>query len=95
MAKPDAQQSISRPPRRDSKPERRCQQARAGLNDGKREGYGGPCPPSGRHCYVHKLYALDTVLPALHPATKARLEQAMQEHILDRCERVGHHQKKR
>ncbi|HUX29016.1 MAG TPA: YbhB/YbcL family Raf kinase inhibitor-like protein [Thiobacillus sp.] len=68
---------------------------RQGLNDGKREGYGGPCPPIGRHRYVHKLYALDTVLPALHPATKTSLEQAMQGHILDRCELVGYYRKKR
>ena len=69
--------------------------ARQGLNDGKREGYGGPCPPVGRHRYVHKLYALDTVLPVLRPATKAGLEQAMQGHILERCELVGYYQKKR
>ncbi|MGH8285870.1 MAG: YbhB/YbcL family Raf kinase inhibitor-like protein, partial [Steroidobacteraceae bacterium] len=38
---------------------------REGLNDWKRTGYGGPCPPIGRHRYFHKLYALDTVLPDL------------------------------
>ena len=36
-----------------------------GLNDWKRTGYGGPCPPIGRHRYFHKLYALDTLLPDL------------------------------
>ena len=55
---------------------------REGLNDGKREGYGGPYPPIGRHRYVHKLYALDTVLPVLRPATKAAREEAMRGHIL-------------
>jgi hypothetical protein len=68
---------------------------RQGLNDWKREGYGGPCPPIGRHRYVHKLYALDIVLPVLTPATKAALEKAMQGHILARCELVGHYRKKR
>jgi Raf kinase inhibitor-like YbhB/YbcL family protein len=29
-----------------------------GLNDWKRTGYRGPCPPIGRHRYFHKLYAL-------------------------------------
>ena len=36
-----------------------------GVNDWKRTGYGGPCPPIGRHRYFHKLYALDVVLPDL------------------------------
>ena len=35
---------------------------REGLNDWKRTGYGGPCPPVGRHRYFFKLYALDTLL---------------------------------
>jgi len=68
---------------------------REGLNDSQREGYGGPCPPIGRHRYVHKLYALDTVLPVLKPATKAALERAMQGHILARGELVGFYQKKK
>ena len=41
------------------------QGARDGLNDWKKPGYGGPCPPIGRHRYFFKLYALDTVLPDL------------------------------
>ncbi len=31
-----------------------------GVNDFGHTGYGGPCPPIGRHRYFHKLYALDT-----------------------------------
>lgn len=68
---------------------------RQGLNDWKQEGYRGPCPPIGRHRYFHKLYALDTVLPDLHPATKASLEKAMQGHILAQCELVGYYKKKK
>jgi Raf kinase inhibitor-like YbhB/YbcL family protein len=68
---------------------------RHGLNDWKQEGYRGPCPPIGRHRYFYKLYALDTVLPDLHPATKATLERAMQGHILAQCELVGHYKKKK
>ena len=45
--------------------------AREGLNDWKRTGYGGPCPPIGRHRYFHKLFALDTVLPDLKKPSKA------------------------
>jgi Raf kinase inhibitor-like YbhB/YbcL family protein len=48
--------------------------ARDGLNDWQRTGYGGPCPPIGRHRYFHKLYALDTVLPDLGKPSKAQLE---------------------
>jgi Raf kinase inhibitor-like YbhB/YbcL family protein len=63
--------------------------AQQGLNDWKRAGYGGPCPPIGRHRYFHKLYALDTLLKGLHSPTKAELEAAMQGHILAQAELVG------
>jgi len=68
---------------------------REGFNDWQREGYGGPCPPIGRHRYVHKLYALDIVLPLLKPATKAALEKAMQGHVLAQGELVGYYEKKK
>jgi len=68
---------------------------REGLNDWKRTGYGGPCPPIGRHRYFHKLYALDTVLPDLGRLTKAGLERAMQGHVLAKTELVGTYQKRR
>ena len=67
---------------------------REGRNDWKRTGYGGPCPPIGRHRYFHKLYALDVVLPDLGQPTKARLEQAMQGHILGQTELVGMYSRK-
>ncbi len=67
---------------------------RDGLNDWKRTGYGGPCPPVGRHRYFHKLYALDAVLPDLGRATKADVEKAMQGHVLAHAELVGTYQKK-
>jgi Raf kinase inhibitor-like YbhB/YbcL family protein len=62
---------------------------RQGLNDWKRTGYRGPCPPIGRHRYFHKLYALDTLLPDLGAPTKARLEEAMKGHVLGFAELVG------
>jgi len=64
-----------------------------GVNDWKRTGYGGPCPPIGRHRYFHKLYALDTVLPDLKRPNKAALEQAMKGHILGHAELIGTYQK--
>jgi Raf kinase inhibitor-like YbhB/YbcL family protein len=60
-----------------------------GLNDSKRTGYGGPCPPIGRHRYYFKLYALDTVLPDLRRPTKAKLEQAMAGHIVAQVQLMG------
>ena len=66
-----------------------------GRNDWRRTGYGGPCPPIGRHRYFHKLYALDTMLPDLGKPTKSQLEQAMQGHILAQAELIGTYRKVR
>lgn len=63
-----------------------------GINDWKRTGYGGPCPPIGRHRYFFKLFALDVELKLQRP-TKASLEQAMRGHILAQAELVGTYQK--
>jgi len=65
-----------------------------GLNDWKRTGYGGPCPPIGKHRYFHKLYALDIVLSDLKRPTKADLEKAMAGHVLSSAELVGLYQRK-
>ncbi|OYV18863.1 MAG: PEBP family protein [Methylococcaceae bacterium NSP1-2] len=64
-----------------------------GMNDMKKTGYGGPCPPIGRHRYVHKLYALDVTLPDLNEPDKAQLEKAMAGHILDHQELIGTYQR--
>jgi Raf kinase inhibitor-like YbhB/YbcL family protein len=64
-----------------------------GLNDWKRTGYGGPCPPIGRHRYFHKLYALDVVLGGLKHPTKAQVEAAMKGHVLTHAELVGTYEK--
>ncbi len=68
--------------------------AREGRNDWGRTGYGGPCPPIGRHRYFFKLYALDTVLPDLGAPTKAELETAMEGHVLAKAELIGVYEKK-
>ena len=64
-----------------------------GLNDWGRTGYGGPCPPIGRHRYFHKLYALDKAIEGLQQPTKADIEAAMQGHIIAQVELVGTYQK--
>jgi len=66
-----------------------------GVNDWKRTGYGGPCPPIGRHRYFHKLYALDTVLPDLKQPTKVKLEEAMKGHVIGEAQLMGTYQKSR
>lgn len=67
---------------------------REGSNDWKRTGYGGPCPPIGRHRYFHKLYALDIPLPDLHEPSKASLIQAMEGHVLEQAQLVGTYQRR-
>ena len=64
-----------------------------GRNDWKKIGYGGPCPPIGRHRYFQKLYALDSVLPDLRQPNKAQLLEAMQGHVLAEAQLVGTYQK--
>lgn len=65
-----------------------------GVNDWKRTGYGGPCPPVGRHRYFFKLYALDIVLPDLGRPTKDALERAMHGHVLAEAQLMGTYQKR-
>jgi Raf kinase inhibitor-like YbhB/YbcL family protein len=65
----------------------------AGTNDWQRPGYGGPCPPIGRHRYFHKLYALDVALGERGALTRAELEKAIAGHVLAQAEPVGTRQK--
>ncbi len=65
-----------------------------GLNDWKKTGYGGPCPPIGEHRYFFKLYALDTELSGLGKPTKAKLENAMKGHVLAKAELIGLYRRK-
>jgi Raf kinase inhibitor-like YbhB/YbcL family protein len=64
-----------------------------GLNDWKKTGYGGPCPPIGRHRYYFVLYALDSVLPDLGKPTRQALERAFSGHLLAKAETMGTYQK--
>jgi Raf kinase inhibitor-like YbhB/YbcL family protein len=64
--------------------------ARQGLNDFRKVGYGGPCPPPGKpHRYYFKLYALDAKLGLPAGATKADVERTMEHHILAQGEVMG------
>ena len=66
-----------------------------GLNDWKKTGYGGPCPPIGRHRYFFVLTALDTVLDDLAKPTRQKLERALAGHLLAKAELMGTYQKAR
>ena len=64
-----------------------------GQNDWQRPGYGGPCPPIGRHRYFFKLFALDALLPDLHTPSKKQLLAAMAGHVVDQTEMIGTYQR--
>ena len=66
-----------------------------GVNDWRRTGYGGPCPPIGRHRYFHKLYALDKVFKDLGRPTKNQLLALMEDHVLAQAELIGTYQRPR
>lgn len=65
---------------------------RAGINGWKRTPYSGPAPPTGRHRYFHRLYALDAVLPDLEYPAKARLLNAMKGRVLAEAQLIGMYQ---
>lgn len=60
-----------------------------GINDFRKIGYGGPCPPSGTHRYYFYLYALDTEINLESGATKEQLLKAMKGHILAEGQLMG------
>jgi Raf kinase inhibitor-like YbhB/YbcL family protein len=62
-----------------------------GKNDFGVNAYGGPCPPSGTHGYMFKLYALDTKLSIGVGSTKFQLLSAMNGHILDQAYLKGNY----
>lgn len=72
------------------------QGAKQGVNDFRRTGYGGPCPPlGGPHRYFFKLYALD-IAPGLPPgASKTDLLRVMEGHILGEGALMGRYQRSR
>jgi Raf kinase inhibitor-like YbhB/YbcL family protein len=66
----------------------------SGNSGFRRQGYGGPCPPSWSHHYHFMLSAID--IPSLGlgaGATKADVEKAMQGHIVGTAETVGLYQR--
>ena len=60
-----------------------------GINDFRKIGYGGPCPPGGTHRYYFKFYALDTLLDLDAGASKKELLRAMKDHVLAEGQLMG------
>src|SRR5262245_37719100 len=60
-----------------------------GRNDFGKDGYGGPCPPSGTHHYVFRLAALDRTLGLDDGKTASAVETAMAGHVLATAELIG------
>ena len=70
--------------------------AKQGLNDFKKGGYAGPCPPSGKaHRYSFTVYALDADLVVKPNATIKQVRKAMDEHVLAEGSLVGAYQRNR
>lgn len=65
-----------------------------GSNDWRKTEYRGPCPPSGRHRYYFKLYALNTVLPDLNKPKVSKLEDKMMKHVISSAILMGTYEKK-
>lgn len=64
-----------------------------GLNDWNRTGWGGPCPPIGRHRYFFRLHALDVLLPRLGRPAKSLVIAELEGHVLASAELMGTYQK--
>jgi Raf kinase inhibitor-like YbhB/YbcL family protein len=60
-----------------------------GANDFGRLDWGGPCPPSGKHRYYFRIYALDSMLGLNEGVDRRTLEKAMEGHVLGKAELVG------
>jgi len=60
-----------------------------GKNSSGKTDYVSPCPPSGRHRYYFRVYALDIELNLPVGSSRQELEQAMQGHVLKEAELLG------
>lgn len=69
--------------------------SRQGKNDFGNPGWGGPCPPGGRHRYVFRLFAMDRLIGLPPDATRDTLEKSIQGHIVGQTEVTGRYQRPR
>lgn len=59
-----------------------------GFNGMGKIGYTGPCPPSGKHRYFFKIYAIDKKIEE-KSLTKKELIEKIEDHVIDHAELVG------
>jgi len=64
-----------------------------GQNSAGTSRYTGPCPPTFKHRYFFRLYALDTELPLGEGVPRNEVEAAMENHILEQAELTGLYEK--
>lgn len=66
-----------------------------GVNDFRRLGYGGPCPPPGpAHRYLFHLYALDGEVVLPPRKTRAEVLRAIEGHVAGQTELLGRYQRR-
>ncbi len=63
-----------------------------GTNDFGKVGYGGPCPPKGRHRYFFHLYALDARDPEAKPS-RLKVDVFLRKHTLAQGSLMGTYQR--
>ena len=64
-----------------------------GKNGKGESAYTGPCPPTGKHHYYIKVYAIDRMLDLKGGASKKDVQSAIDGHILGEGELVGMYEK--
>jgi Raf kinase inhibitor-like YbhB/YbcL family protein len=60
-----------------------------GRNSWRRRGYGGPCPPTGIHRYLFRVFALDESLRLPEDRDREEVERAMAGHVLGEAVLMG------
>lgn len=65
-----------------------------GTNDFGRIGWGGPCPPSGRHTYRFRLVALDDVLGLPGAPRAAEILEAAEGNVIGEATLTGTYERR-
>jgi Raf kinase inhibitor-like YbhB/YbcL family protein len=83
------------PPQTNSIAEASAPKGVHGTNDFGKSGYGGPCPPSGKHRYSFKVFALDRELALPSGAKRGQVDAAMKGHVIAQGELMGRYARKK